>query len=331
MNYRERMIRIAHFQKVDALPFRHAYGVMPGVIEDWHTEGLTSSVQTDADVFEYFGFPAWAPHLPLSMAFDPPFETRVIEETDEYRIAIDVMGRKTKVVKEYAHLSIAMEFPVKDMQTWQDYKRRLRFHPGRVGSGLEEAVARNAAAGNLNMCGNMGFYWFPRDLMGDENLCIAYYEQPELVRDITDTWCSLIENILITALRRAPLDAIFFGEDMAYKNASLISKPIFDQFIKPYYLRISSILERFGVPILWVDSDGRVDELTEWFMECGVNVMGPNEVQAGNDVRAYRQRFGNRMAYDGGLDKRVLTQGRDAIDAMLGSTIPYMKEQEADG
>jgi hypothetical protein len=32
------------------------------------------------------------------------------------------------------------------------------------------------------------------------------------------------------------------------------------------------------------------------------------------------------MAYDGGLDKRTLLRGRDAIDAMLQRTIPPMKE-----
>ena len=75
-----------------------------------------------------------------------------------------------------------------------------------------------------------------------------------------------------------------------------------------------------------VDTDGRTDELTGWFSECGVNLIGPNEVQAGNDIRAYRRRFGRTMAYDGGLDKLTLTKGRDAIDAMLEDYIPFMKQ-----
>ena len=52
----------------------------------------------------------------------------------------------------------------------------------------------------------------------------------------------------------------------------------------------------------------------------------PREVQAGNDITEYRKAFGTTMAYDGGLDKRVLLEGRGAIDRMLESTILYMKD-----
>ena len=73
----------------------------------------------------------------------------------------------------------------------------------------------------------------------------------------------------------------------------------------------------------WQES---ADELMGWLSESGANLIGPNEVQAGNDVVAIRRRFGKKVALDGGLDKRVLTQGRDAIDEMLERTIPFMKE-----
>ena len=40
----------------------------------------------------------------------------------------------------------------------------------------------------------------------------------------------------------------------------------------------------------------------------------------------YRKQLGKRMAYDGGLEKLTLKQGKDAIDEMLENTIPFMKE-----
>ena len=326
MNDRERLIRTVRFEEVDRLPMRHAYGLMPGVLEDWYEEGLPRSVKTRQDEYEYFGFSPRPKGLPLRVLFDPPFETGVLEETEEYRIEIDALGRKTQVLKKYSTLSRAMEFPVKDFATWEDYKRRLLFHPDRVGAELEATAQENLAAGLPNGYGSMGFYWFPRDLMGDEALCIAYYEQPDLVADICETWCSLIEQVLRTALERVQLDMIHFGEDMAYRNASMVSPAIFDRFIRPYYERIRAIVQQYEVPIFSVDTDGCLQELAHWFADCGVNFIGPNEVQAGNDIREYRQIFGPRMAFDGGLDKRVLLEGGEAIDAMLESTIPCMKE-----
>jgi hypothetical protein len=325
MDQRQRIIRTVQFQEVDQLPMRHAYGLMPGVLEDWHQQGLPSSVESRDDIYDYFDFQRKPASLPLSVGFDPPFEARVLEETAEYCLGIDDMGRRTRVLKEYASLSRAEGFPVHDWDSWQDYRRRLVFHERRVGPELERLAAQNVAAGHLNSLGTRGFYWFPRDLMGDEALCIAYYEQPELVADICDTWCTLIEQVLRRALGRIQLDMVHFGEDMAYRNASMVGPALFAQFIRPYYQRIRAIVDEHEVPIFSVDTDGCAQELNHWFCDCGVNFIGPNEVQAGNDVVQYRQVFGKRLAFDGGLDKRVLLDGRDAIDQMLEQTIPAMK------
>ena len=67
---------------------------------------------------------------------------------------------------------------------------------------LEQVAAANIAAGQPNVFGAMGFFWLPRELMGDEQLCIAYYEQPELVHDILETWCGLLEHVLEQVLDR---------------------------------------------------------------------------------------------------------------------------------
>ena len=39
----------------------------------------------------------------------------------------------------------------------------------------------------------------------------------------------------------------------------------------------------------------------------------------------YRRLLGTRIAYDGGLDKRVLLRGRSDIDGMLDRVIPAMR------
>jgi hypothetical protein len=326
MNFRERVIRTVQFQPVDALPFEQEYGLMPGVLEDWHAEGLPANVNSEAEILRHFGFPPRPRGLPASTWFRPGFDERVIEDTDRHQIAIDGMGRRTKLVKGYATIALPMEYPVSDAASWQDYKRRLVFNANRIGPDLEKVAALNVAEGSLNAVMTKGFYWFPRDLMGDEALCVAYYEQPELVADILETWCGLLEQVLSAALARVALDRVHLDEDMAYKNGSIIGKAIFDRFMKPYYLRIRRLVEKHRVPVFSVDTDGNVDDLTTWFADCGVTMIGPNEVQAGNDIRERRKRFGKKMAFFGGLEKMRLPEGRAAIEEMLSSTVPFMKE-----
>ena len=326
MDFRERMIRTVQYEPVDEMPFDLSFGLMPGLLAEWHTQGLPADIQTPAQIREHFGFSPRGQGLPLFTGLEPPFETRILEQTDEYCISIDNMGRTNKVIYSASSLPRALDFPVKDWKTWEPFKERLEFFPERVGADLERIVAENRAVGALNAVGGRGFYWFGRDLMGDEGLCVAYHQQPDLAADIVETFCALREQVLEATLQRAQLDEIHLGEDMAYRNASMIGPKIFERFMKPYYLRIHAVVQRHNVPIFSMDSDGCLNELVHWFGDCGVNFISPHEVQAGNDITVYRRQFGKRMAFGGGLDKRVLTQGRQAIDKMLERTIPFMKE-----
>ena len=70
---------------------------------------------------------------------------------------------------------------------------------------------------------------------------------------------------------------------------------------------------RVGVPIYAVDSDGYVGELIPLWIESGFQMNDPLEVAAGNDLSAYRKQFGRRMAYAGGVDKRAMAKGGEAI------------------
>ncbi len=328
MTDRERFLATVQFEPVDRLPFRHAYGLMPGVLEDWWEQGLPRSVQNGReDIYEYFGFPTGrGKPLPIDIGPRPPYQSAVIEETADYVIRTDIWGRTTKVMTEYASLAIGIEFPVKDWDSWLPLRERLQYSADRIGDDLALIAQQNLQQGHGNSFGNMGFYWFPRDLMGDEALCVAYYEQPDLVMDIVTTWCDLIVNSLETVLQRVELDMIHFGEDMAYKTAAMVGPDLFDTFIRPSYNRVHELVEEHDVPAFSVDSDGNTNELIDWFMECGVNLVGPNEVNANNHIVEYRKKYGKKMAYDGGLDKRVLLQGPEAIDDMLQSIIPFMKQ-----
>jgi len=53
-----------------------------------------------------------------------------------------------------------------------------------------------------------------------------------------------------------------------------------------------------------------------------VNCMMPFEVQAGMDVVALRQQYGNAFCIIGGIDKRALAQDEAAIDAEMERVVP---------
>jgi uroporphyrinogen decarboxylase len=76
-------------------------------------------------------------------------------------------------------------------------------------------------------------------------------------------------------------------------------------------------------------------ELTEQFLQAGVNVVYPFEVQAGNDLPALLGRH-RRLCAMGGMDKRAMAKDRTAMDreiervaaiVELGRYVPFPDHQ----
>ena len=75
-----------------------------------------------------------------------------------------------------------------------------------------------------------------------------------------------------------------------------------------------------------VDSDGYIGELIPLWIESGLNVCDPIEVAAHNDINEFRRRFGHKMAYRGGVDKRAIAKGGDVIRTELKRLAPVVKD-----
>ena len=81
----------------------------------------------------------------------------------------------------------------------------------------------------------------------------------------------------------------------------------------PYYKKLSELARKHGVKMISVDSDGYMHELTELFLEAGVNVIMPYEVQADNDIPYLLKKHPELIAF-GGMDKRAMTRDKSTMD-----------------
>jgi uroporphyrinogen decarboxylase len=96
------------------------------------------------------------------------------------------------------------------------------------------------------------------------------------------------------------------------------------QFLMPSYKRWESEIKASGCPLFDMDSDGNIEVLIPLWIESGINVCDPIEVAAGNDIVAYRQEYGTRMAYRGGIDKRAIAAGGQVIRDEVMRVVPPM-------
>jgi len=302
------------------------YGLMPGTLDRWRREGLPEWVR-EKDIPNYFGFDPKYVSLPFPVGFNPPFQVKVLKETDRFIIKTDKMGRVTKMMKGVTTLPQAIDHPIKKPSDWRRLKERLKFSRERLREDEWTRLSEEADRKGLPVeVGCLGFFWFPRDLMGEFTLFRAYLKWPDLIHDILRTYCNLILEVSEHLLDNVRVDIFSFGEDMCYKHGPMISPRLFREFMLPYYREVLGLFRSRGTKLFLVDTDGNITKILPLLIEAGVNVIEPLEVQAGNDIVELRRRFGDKIAFIGGIDKVALTRDINDIEQELARKLTLMKE-----
>lgn len=306
---RDEYLALMTFERVPRPMFVELFGPLVGLEERWRAEGGSD----DEINLTAFGFD----HVPVARAGVwagpalPP--TVTIEETEHLLVQRDGLGRTLRLDKRTATIPLPSDFPVRTMDDWLKVKPFFQWRDDRVD---ETAMARASTVrdqGGLVFVGIPGAFDMLRELMGEENACLAYYDEPELVEDVLKTIGDTAQRALEIATGRLPIDQLSIHEDFAGRSGPLVGPSVIEQWWKPYYRRCWEIARTGGARIFQIDTDGNVNPVIEALLDCGINSMLPMEPAAGMDLVACRARYGPRLAYLGGIDKHVLRQDRAAI------------------
>jgi uroporphyrinogen decarboxylase len=214
----------------------------------------------------------------------------------------------------------------------EDFESKIRWRydpsdPGRFPADFaERCLALRGRDYPLQLDFN-GPFWQLREWCGFEGLCALMIDEPEFVQYMAEFWGDFVLRLLESILERVVPDSVQISEDMAYKEHAMISPAMTRRFLLPQYRKWVAALRGAGVPVIMVDSDGYIGELIPLWIEAGINACTPIEVAAGNDIVAFRRRFGRKMAYEGGIDKRALAAGGQAMrDEVLRVVPPLLEE-----
>ncbi len=171
-----------------------------------------------------------------------------------------------------------------------------------------------------------GAYGTPRNLFGEEGLAYVYYDDPDLIYEIMRWWVDFYTKIDNTVTKEIEIDYVFMWEDMAFKTGPLISPEMFKTFMSPYYDELIDAFKSAGIDIILVDTDGNAEVLLDLFIDAGVNTMMPFEIAAGMEPVKIRKRLGHKLAMIGGIDKREVARGPEAIKIEVMSKVPQLLE-----
>jgi len=329
---------------------RDTYAITPGApffkrefgyycLERWAEQGLPADVELE----EFFDFDPPGSHALGGLgwceaAFSPKFEEKVIEDRGEHEVVRDFAGRhvlffkgrRTGFMPEY------LDHPVKDAKTWEeDVKWRLDPNSPERFADIEQrmALARSKAAQGLMITQHLiGGYMYLRSLIGPETLLYAFYDMPDVIHDCMKTWLTLADAVIARHQQYVTIDEIFFAEDICYNHGPLISPDMMKEFLFPYYRQLvgnlkSRQLDKTRHLYVHVDTDGYAVPTIPLYGEAiQLNAMSPFEVAAGCDVVKIGAEY-PELAIFGGIDKRILAQGKEAIDRHLEYILPTMRER----
>jgi hypothetical protein len=303
--------------------FTEIFGPLVGLKEEWEEQGA-SPEELDFSAFRYqCEARGRVPVNTGRLGGEPP---RKIEETEKYILTIDDLGRTMKLFKGVATLPLPLNYPVKTMEDWLKIKPRYQFSGDRFGKNWEVIAQTHLDAGRIVCVGMPGGFDEPRQLMGEEELCLAYYEQPELIHDILNTIGETTVQVLERVASTVQVDFLSVHEDMAGKSGCLIGPNQIDAFVKPYYLRVWEMLKSRGARLFDLDSDGDINTVIPSLLDAGINCIHPMEPAANMDIVEIRRQYGDRLAFYGGIDKHVIRRSRDEIVTELEYKVPPMVE-----
>lgn len=331
----DRMRAMYEFQAQDHL-HRQEFYIWDEALKRWSAEGMPAD-WAEQNLFMFDGqgmFSAGANLGWCEPPFRPAFEDKVLEVHGDYEIVQDDAGRIIQVFKGRRHgfMPIYLKHAVSNMADWEAVAPRLDPHDAARWQGLAETVAAQRAAadavGGLLNQGLVGGYMYLRALMGPEELMYIMYDQPEVIHAAMQRWFEVMDAAFMRIQAVTELDEIFIAEDICYNHGLLISPDSIREFLLPYYQQLlSNARGRQRRKLHFhVDTDGDCRPAIPIYTEVGLTRMSPFEVASGCDVVALGTQY-PELIMSGGIDKRVLAAGKDAIDAHLEYILPFMVER----
>lgn len=334
LTQRERFCRVYDFQKADRPPRWETIAFWEETIAGWRARGgLPDSVRDSESARIHYGMEPWigiSGGLGLTgMAMlGPPNQWRLVKQEADSAIHESDLG---EIVRHRSDGGVSMpqfiRFAVESPADWER-KIKPRYRPSEHAfAGLDKEVAGVKALGDVPVgLYLVGLYAFWRNWWGEEKLAYAFYDFPEVLRDMARVWLTMHTTNVGRVLAAHPCDWTLFHEDMACKGGPLIGPRLYKEFMAPYYRELFQHLRTLGQRRIAVDSDGDNGPLLECFVELGFNGLYPFEVAAGSDALAFREKHPDFVVL-GALDKRVLLQSREAVRREVMTKVPRLWTQ----
>ncbi len=351
MTNRQRALAVLRYQPYDRLPLVHFGFWANDTLEQWAAEGHLSKSEikgwrdgnaVDTAVAGKLGFDFnWNTLFSPAHWMQPGFESKVVETfPDGTQHVLNSNGVIIMRRPDAGSIPAEVDHKLKDRASWEkDFKWRFQFSEERVtkamvNTGTEFLPFDQGGLAFLQTherdflyglkCGSL--YGNIRNVLGLTGSCYLQSDDEELFDEILETVADLCYRTTEFTLKAgARFDFAHYWEDICFRNGPLISPPVFEEKVGPHYKRLTKLLNGYGIDIISLDSDGKIDSLIPTWLENGVNTMFPIEVGTWDaSIGPWREKYGRALLGVGGMNKNVFAQDRAAVNAEVERLKPLV-------
>jgi uroporphyrinogen decarboxylase len=326
MTHKERFLHALNREPVDLIP--HGDGLWGEARKKYVEQGKLTE---DEDATIHFDM-SWRSGGGVDAIADLDFEDQIVEETDETILRLNGNGATLRWWKNKSGTPEHVDFKVKDKSSWEKFAKPFLLDLDRRRINLERyRERRNQAAEEKRAFCWAGLLPFEQmhPLCGHEYMLMGMALEPEWVKDMVMTYADLvIRHLEIMFAEEGLPDAMFFYEDMGFKGKPFMSPAMYRELIQPGHKKLFDYSHDHGLKAI-VHSCGFVEPLVPGLVEAGMDCLQAMEVKAGMDMPRIAKQFGDRIAFFGNIDIRILaTNDFKAIDEELNRKILPILEMD---
>jgi len=278
--------------------------------------------------YDMVGIGPWFDVMPLRDCKE------VVEESDEWEIRRNGAGAALKYWKRKSGTPEHMDFRMVTREIWErDYRPHLlELDPDRVKVHLMRRDLDEAkAAGVWTHFGHLFIWELMRQSMGDVTMYQSLLLDPGWIHDYNRVYTDFFKTHFAYIFEAVGLpDGIWLYEDLGYKNGLFASPKVLEELIFPYYQEIVDFFHSYGLPVV-LHTCGSTAEALPLIVEAGFDALNPMERKAlNNDPFVFAEKYGDRLAFIGGLDTRVFeSNDKEIIRQEVANYIEGMKARGA--
>ncbi|MHB0857195.1 MAG: uroporphyrinogen decarboxylase family protein [Anaerolineae bacterium] len=169
----------------------------------------------------------------------------------------------------------------------------------------------------LIVCHAGGIYEHLAGIMSYEGLCLALYDAPDLVAAVADRLGGLMLEVYRQLVQLEGVIAIFPGDDMGFRSATLIQPESLRRYTLPWHRRYAELAHQHGLPYFLHSCGNLTQILDDLIDDVGIDAKHSYE-NAIMPVQDFQKTYGHRIGVLGGMDVDIL--GRGSPDEVRAAT-----------